>query len=127
MDKILVVQDSISINTLLKFRLESAGFYVKSVETGEEGVKEATETPYDLILLDYRLPGINGIEVCTTLKSQNKTKVVPIVFLSATEEDEIIPLTKKAGADGFISLPLKGQEFIEELKRLIKERKKLET
>ena len=119
MDKILIIQDSPSINMLLKVRLESAGFFVETAETGEEGVEKVKASPYQLILLDYTLPGMNGAEVCLFLKSQEHTKDIPVVFMSAKDEGEIRKITEDAGANGYICLPLEGKELVEKIKTLI--------
>jgi DNA-binding response OmpR family regulator len=120
MERILIIQDSPSVNAMLKFRLESGGFSVEAVETGEEGVKKAKEDQYQLILLDYNLPGINGGQVCRILKGEDKTRNITIVFMSAKDEDELSQITKEAGADGFIGLPFDGKTFIERIAGFLK-------
>ena len=120
MDKILIIQDSPSVNAMLKFRLESGGFSVETVETGEEGVEKAKGREYQLILLDYNLPGINGSQVCRTLKGGDHTKDTPIVFMSAKDEEKLCRITKEAGADGYIGLPFEGKKFIEKITGFLK-------
>lgn len=122
MDKILIIQDSPSINAMLKFRLEKGGFSVETSETGEEGVEKTKAGQYQLILLDYNLPGINGSEVCRILKREEKTKNIPIVFMSAKDEDKLSQITKDAGADGYIGLPFDGKTFIERITGFLKTR-----
>ncbi|MCJ7746816.1 MAG: response regulator [Desulfobacterales bacterium] len=123
MDRILVIQDSPSVNAMLKFRLESGGFSVETVETGEEGIEKTKAHQYQLILLDYNLPGINGSQVCRILKEEDNTRNIPIVFMSAKDEDKLIQITKEAGADGYIGLPFEGKKFIEKIKGFLKTRK----
>ncbi len=120
MAKILIIQDSPSVNAMLKFRLESGGFSVETAETGEEGIEKAKGGQYQLILLDYNLPGINGGQVCQTLKQAGSTKNTPIVFMSAKDEDKLSQITKEAGADGYIGLPLEGKTFIEKITGFLK-------
>lgn len=119
MDKILIIQDSPAINAVFKSRLESAGFFVDLAETGEEGIKKTKDTQYQLILLDYTLPGMNGAAVCKILKSQEHTENIPIVFMSAKDKDEICKITEDAGANGYICLPLEGKELVDKIKTLI--------
>ena len=121
-DTILIIQDSPSVNAMLKFRLESGGFSVETVETGEEGVEKAKVGQYQLILLDYNLPGINGGEVCRILREGENTRNTPIVLMSAKDKDELLKITKDAGADGYITLPFEGKEFIERIAGFIKSR-----
>ena len=123
MDRILIIQDSPSVNAMLKFRLESGGFSVETVETGEEGIEKTKAHQYQLILLDYNLPGINGSQVCRILKEEDNTRNIPIVFMSAKDEDKLSQITKEAGADGYIGLPFEGKKFIEKIKGFLKTRK----
>jgi two-component system alkaline phosphatase synthesis response regulator PhoP len=123
MDKILIIQDSPSVNAMLKFRLESGGFSVETVETGEEGVERTRTNPYQLILLDYNLPGMNGSQVCRALREQENTQNTPIIFMSAKDEDKLRQITKEAGADGYIGLPFEGKKFIENITGFLKARK----
>jgi two-component system alkaline phosphatase synthesis response regulator PhoP len=122
-DRILIIQDSPSVNAMLKFRLESGGFSVETVETGEEGIEKARASQYQLILLDYNLPGINGSQVCRILRKEDNTRNTPIVFMSAKDEDKLCRIAKEAGADGYIGLPFDGKKFIENIKGFLKIRK----
>jgi DNA-binding response OmpR family regulator len=124
MDRILIIQDSASVNAVLKFRLEAEGFSIDTVETGEEGIEKAKVDQYQLVVVDYNLPGINGTEVCRILKAQQNTKAVPIIFMSAQDENKLRQIVKDAGADGYISEPFEGKELIEQLKGFIRTRVK---
>jgi len=123
MNTILIIQDSPSVNAMLKFRLESGGFSVETVESGEEGVEKTKAQQYALILLDYNLPGMNGSQVCRILRKQDNTQNTPIVLISAKDEDKLIQITKEAGADGYIGLPFEGKTFIEKITGFMKVRK----
>ncbi len=116
MEKILIIQDSPSANAMLKFRLESGGFSVETVETGEDGIDKAKESQYQLILLDYNLPGMNGGQVCRRLKEEGNTRNIPVVFMSAKDEEKLSQITKEAGADGYIGLPFEGKKFIDKIR-----------
>jgi two-component system alkaline phosphatase synthesis response regulator PhoP len=120
MDRILIIQDSPSVNAMLKFRLESGGFSVEAVETGEEGIEKAKANQYRLILLDYNLPGMNGSQVCRILKKEDNTRDTRIVFMSAKDEDKLTQITKEAGADGYIGLPFEGRKFIQNITGFLK-------
>jgi DNA-binding response OmpR family regulator len=116
MERILIIQDSPSANAMLKFRLESGGFSVETVETGEEGIEKIKGSQYRLILLDYNLPGMNGSQVCQILKKEDQAKNTPIVFMSAKDEEKLSQITKEAGADGYIGLPFEGKKFIDKIR-----------
>ena len=122
MERILIIQDSPSANAMLKFRLESGGFSVETTETGEEGIEKTKVSQYQLILLDYNLPGMNGSQVCRILREQDKTRNTPVVFMSAKDEEKLTQITKEAGADGFIGLPFEGKTFIEKIRGFLKTR-----
>jgi two-component system alkaline phosphatase synthesis response regulator PhoP len=119
-ERILIIQDSPSANAMLKFRLESGGFSVETAETGEEGVEKTKANQYQLILLDYNLPGMNGSQVCRILKKEEKTRNTPVVFMSAKDEEKLSQITKEAGANGYIGLPFEGKTFIERIKGFLK-------
>jgi two-component system, OmpR family, alkaline phosphatase synthesis response regulator PhoP len=121
-ERILIIQDSPSANAMLKFRLESGGFSVETTETGEEGIEKTKVSQYQLILLDYNLPGMNGSQVCRILREQDKTRNTPIVFMSAKDEEKLTQITREAGADGFIGLPFEGKTFIEKMRGFLKTR-----
>ena len=116
MERILIIQDSPSANAMLKFRLESGGFSVETVETGEEGIEKTKGSQYRLILLDYNLPGMNGSQICQILKKEDRTRNTPIVFMSAKDEEKLSQITKEAGADGYIGLPFEGKKFIDKIR-----------
>jgi two-component system alkaline phosphatase synthesis response regulator PhoP len=119
-ERILIIQDSPSANAMLKFRLESGGFSVETAETGEEGIEKTKANQYQLILLDYNLPGMNGSQVCGILKKEEKTRNTPVVFMSAKDEEKLSQITKESGANGYIGLPFEGKTFIERIKGFLK-------
>jgi len=119
MHKILIIQDSPSVNAMLKFRLEKSGFSVETVETGEEGIEKTKAVRYQLILLDYNLPGMNGSQVCQILKEENNTRNIPVFIMSARDDDKLNQITKESGADGYIGLPFDGKIFLEKITEIL--------
>jgi DNA-binding response OmpR family regulator len=122
MENILIIQDSPSINMLLTRRLKDAGFSVDAVETGEQGIERMSPGRYQLVLLDLTLPGLQGDEVCQRIKGQPETKDIPVLFISAREEEEIVQRMQASGANGYLRLPLQGKEFIDTIKGFLKPR-----
>ncbi len=120
MDAILIIQDSPSVNAMLKFRLEKAGFTVDTAETGEEGIEKAITFQYQLILLDLNLPGMDGNEVFQVMRKRDSTRNIPILFISAKDEDKLSQITKEAGADGYIGMHFDGKKFTEQIKDLLR-------
>ncbi len=120
MDKILIIQDSPSINKVLQARLAKEGLTSDAVETAEEGLEKARQGGYVLILLDISLPGMDGFQACKALKSDEHTKVIPVLFMSAKDEDQIRKCVTECGAQGYITMPFQGSDYINKIKMLIK-------
>jgi DNA-binding response OmpR family regulator len=117
--KILIINDSPTLNALLELTLEAEGFSVTVAETGLSGLKKAGKEEFNLILLDYLLPDINGLEVCRKLREKEVTKDTPIAFVSGTDKDEILKKIKKVGGDAYIDPPFTGEIFIDKINDLI--------
>ena len=109
MKKILIVEDESSISDFVKLELEYEGYQVYIKEDGREGLKEALENDYDLIILDIMLPSMNGFEICRRLKREKNT---PIIMLSAKDSvtDKVNGL--QIGADDYIPKPFAIEELL---------------
>ena len=109
MKKILMVEDESSISDFVKLELEYEGYQVSIKEDGREGLKEALENDYDLIILDIMLPSMNGFEICRRLKREKNT---PIIMLSAKDSvtDKVNGL--QIGADDYIPKPFAIEELL---------------
>lgn len=105
MTKILVAEDEQDILELLEFALQHGGFEVVCVTNGKEAIEEASNTKPDLILLDIRMPFMSGLEACKLLKSDPKTKEIPVVFLSAKGQKSEIMEGFEAGAIDYLLKP----------------------
>lgn len=108
--RILVVEDEKGIANFIHDGLEEEGFAVDVARDGNTGVDMALSNEYDVILLDWMLPGISGIEVCQTLRKENTS--VPIIFLTAkdTVQDTVFGLD--VGANDYIKKPLQFDELL---------------
>lgn len=118
MTKILVVDDELSIVTLLQFNIEKAGFEVITASDGREGYELAIAEKPDLIVLDLMLPGMDGIEVTKKLRSEKID--VPILMLTAKDEelDKIIGL--ELGADDYLTKPFSPREVVARIKAIMR-------
>jgi two-component system, OmpR family, alkaline phosphatase synthesis response regulator PhoP len=103
--KILLIEDEQDIVELVTYNLSREGFEVISSRSGEDGLKKAQTTKPDLILLDIMLPGINGLDICRTLKNDNKTSQTPIIMLTARNEDIDVVTGLEVGADDYVTKP----------------------
>jgi len=104
--KILVVDDEEDILEILKYNLEKEGFEVKTASDGNAGIEMAEQFLPDVIILDIMMPFVNGINMCKEIKNDPRFKHIPVLFLSATNNDELINAAKEAGGMKFISKPI---------------------
>lgn len=118
MSKILVVDDEPDVVSLLKMRLESAGYEVITASNGEEGLQRAIEEKPDLVLLDIIMPVVDGNELCWLLKDDVRTRHLPVIMLTAkgTKFDRMYGLA--AGAMEYITKPYDTQELLEKVGKL---------
>lgn len=115
---ILVVEDEISIATLLKYNLEQAGFNVLLAHDGKSGLKMALQEGPDLIILDLMLPVLDGMEVCKELRSQKKN--IPIIMLTARDDEFDKVLGLELGADDYMTKPFSPREVIARVKAVLR-------
>ena len=108
---VLVAEDEPDIRALITFSLEYAGYRVLEALNGEDAVKMAREELPDLILLDVRMPKLNGYQACTVLKSDDWTKEIPVVFLSARGQEAEIRQGLELGAEEYILKPFAPDEL----------------
>ncbi|MDD5194676.1 MAG: response regulator [Candidatus Omnitrophica bacterium] len=122
-ETILIVEDEKDIVKMLDYNLKKEGFKTISTYDGEEALDLATKDRPDLIILDLMLPGIDGLEVCKTLKKENKTASIPIIMLTAKsqETDKIVGL--ELGADDYVTKPFSPRELIARIKAVLRRAK----
>lgn len=116
-DKILVVDDELDTLNLAKMILERKGYQVVVASNGEEALEKADFERPDFILLDMVMPGKSGLEVCNILKTQSKTKNIPVVIFTVLGRDVDRKLSKDAGADGHLLKPFTSESLIEEIEK----------
>ena len=118
--RILIVEDETSIANFLRDGLEEEGFAVDVADNGKKGLQLALDNneEYDVILLDWMLPGLNGIEICRNIRLENKT--VPIIFLTAkdTVDDAVFGL--ETGANDYIRKPFSFEELLARIRVLMR-------
>lgn len=127
-EKILIVEDEKDIVKMLEYNLKKEGYITLSARNGEDAIKMAGKESPDLMLLDLMLPGIDGLEVCKTLKGERNTAAIPIIMLTAKsqESDKIVGL--ELGADDYVTKPFSPRELTARIKavlRRIREKDKL--
>lgn len=116
--KVLVVEDELSIVTLLQYNLQQAGYEVVTANDGEEALqKVATEQP-NIVLLDIMIPNLDGMEVCKNLRLHRNT--VPIIMLTAKEDELDKILGLELGADDYITKPFSPREVVARVKAVLR-------
>jgi len=122
--RILIVDDEADIAELIRFNLRQAGFRTKVAASGEEAIKEVRLDAPDLIVLDLMLPGIDGLDVCRLLKSDEATAAIPIVMLTARGEEEDVVKGLELGADDYITKPFSPRVLIARIKSVLRRKQK---
>ena len=112
--KILIVEDEAGISQFLKQGLEEENYQISLAYNGRDGLKSALANNYDLLLLDWMLPGMNGIEICTEFRKKNTT--TPIIFLTAKDTIQETIAGLKAGANDYIKKPFSFEELLERIR-----------
>jgi two-component system, OmpR family, phosphate regulon response regulator PhoB len=118
--KIMIIEDEESIVTLVKYNLEKEGYKVFSNSNGEKAIEHIKEIAPDLILLDWMLPNLSGIEICKILKTEKKYKHIPIIMLTAKGEEEDKIRGLNSGADDYITKPFSHKELIARVNALLR-------
>lgn len=117
--KILIVDDDEDILELLSFNLKNNGFVVESVNNGSLAIQKAREFSPDLILLDIMMPEMDGVEACGEIRKIDKLKSTIIIFLTARGEDYSQLAGYRAGADDYITKPIKPKLLIAKLNAIL--------
>ncbi len=117
---ILIADDEPNQLELMAYNLKKADFVIHQAENGEEALEKVEELSPDLVILDWMMPNMSGIEVCRILRSKDETKKIPIIILSARSEDIDKSLGLDTGADDYISKPFSPIELVSRVKALLR-------
>ena len=119
--RVLVIEDEYSASKFLSLRLENLGFAVSTAFDGMTGLKEATETIPDLIILDLMIPQLPGEEVCKALRESFDEKLVKIPIIMLTGKDSMVDkiLGKVIGADAYLTKPYEFSDLFEVINKIL--------
>jgi two-component system phosphate regulon response regulator PhoB len=117
---ILIVEDEEPLTTLLRYNLEAEGYEVDAVTRGDEADTRLRETAPDLIVLDWMLPGLSGIELCRRLRTRPQTQALPIIMLTARGEESERIRGLATGADDYIVKPFSVPELLARIRALLR-------
>lgn len=118
--RILVVEDDPSLGELLVYNLQSEGYEVDYAERGDEAELKLLESPPDLLVLDWMLPAISGIEICRRLRARDETKSLPIIMLTARSEEAERVRGLSVGADDYVVKPFSVPELLARVRALLR-------
>ena len=118
--QILIIEDEPDIQELLSFNLDNNGYKVYTASNGEIGLEVARKEHPDLILLDLMLPGINGLDVCRIIKSDQDTSGISIIMLTALGQEEDIIKGLETGADDYVTKPFSLQVLEARIKSVLR-------
>ncbi len=117
---ILVVEDEAALVTLLRYNLEREGYRIVEANDGEEALIVAAEESPDMILLDWALPNLSGIEVCRRLRARSETRNTPIIMLTARGEESDRIRGLDTGADDYVVKPFSMTEMLARLRAVLR-------
>ena len=117
---ILIVEDEAPLVTLLRYNLEKQGFRVEEAGDGGEALTRIAEAPPDLLLLDWMLPTMSGIEVCRQIRRRPVTRTLPVIMLTARAEEQDAVRGLDTGADDYITKPFSTEALIARIRALLR-------
>jgi two-component system, OmpR family, phosphate regulon response regulator PhoB len=118
--RILIVEDEEALTLLLRYNLEAAGYEIESVARGDDADLRLRESMPDLVILDWMLPGVSGIELCRRLRTRPETRQLPIVMLTARGEESERVRGLSTGADDYIVKPFSVPELLARVAALLR-------
>ena len=117
---VLVMEDEDALATLLSYNLEKEGYRVVVASDGEEGMLQIEERLPDLVLLDWMLPKLSGIEVCRRIRGKSETRNLPIIMLTARGEESDRIRGLDTGADDYLTKPFSMSELIARIRAVLR-------
>ena len=118
--KIFIIEDEPSIFQLVQHNLEKNGFIVSSSVNGNDGLKELKKFQPDLLLLDWMLPDLSGIEICKNIRKDNSIKNLPVIMLTAKGEEEDKIKGLDSGVDDYLTKPFSFNELMARIKAVLR-------
>lgn len=117
---VLVVEDEAALATMLRYNLEKQGFRVEEAVDGEEALTRIEEVKPDLVLLDWMLPVMSGIEVCRQIRRRTTTRDLPVIMVTARTEDQDVVRGLNTGADDYVTKPFSMDGLLARIRALLR-------
>jgi len=118
--RILVVEDESALGLLLVYNLEAEGYSVELCERGDDAEIRLNEAPPDLVILDWMLPGVSGLELCRRIRAREQTRGVPIIMLTARGEEDERVRGLATGSDDYVVKPFSIPELMARVRSLLR-------
>jgi phosphate regulon transcriptional regulator PhoB len=118
--RIVLIEDEKDIVELVRYNFRKEGFAVESFARGKDGLEGLRQRPADLVLLDILLPDLDGLEICKRLRSDERLKNVPVIFLTAKGEEVDRILGLELGADDYVVKPFSPRELVARVKAILR-------
>ncbi len=117
---VLVVEDEAALATMLRYNLEKQGFLVDEAVDGQEALTRIAEAQPDIVLLDWMLPAMSGIEVCRQIRRRPQTRDLPVIMVTARTEDQDAVRGLNTGADDYITKPFSMDSLLARMRALLR-------
>ena len=118
--RILIVEDESDLSLLLGYNLEAEGYVVENVERGDEAELRLAENAPDLVILDWMLPGVSGLEICRRLRARESTRTLPVIMVTARGEEAERVRGLSVGADDYVVKPFSVPELMARVRALLR-------
>ena len=118
--RILIVEDESDLSLLLGYNLEAEGYVVVNVERGDEDELRLAENAPDLVILDWMLPGVSGLEICRRLRARESTRTLPVIMVTARGEEAERVRGLSVGADDYVVKPFSVPELMARVRALLR-------
>ena len=118
--RILVADDDADIRRLVTFKMSQEGYDVTTATDGDEAFALATDSTYDLMLLDWQMPGRSGLELCEVFRARAEYARIPIIMLTARSLEKDLELAFDVGASGYITKPFRTRELAMRVKAALR-------
>ena len=114
--KILVIEDDVDFRNLLRIHLSLAGYALEVAEDGVEGGNALLERPPDLVLSDLNMPFLNGFELLSLMRTDERTAAIPVILLSGRRDDDTVSKAMDLGAADFMTKPVTREDLLESIR-----------
>jgi two-component system chemotaxis response regulator CheY len=118
--KIIIAEDSVSIREAIAFGLEEAGYEVEKTENGLDALGKFDGSKIDLLLTDFHMPEMNGVELIRNVRNLEEYRNLPILVLTTENQKDLVLQAKQAGCTGWLAKPFSMEKLVQTIRRLVR-------